>query len=333
MGSTLSKVKKKRKKSIIIPIVVSVIGIALITYGLLYYFVLNVEKIPSYKFSKRSYFDMFSDDDELIKEGTNKIKQDNVVLTDDEFWKKAREIHTIDAYQEYIDNFPEGKYVDQAKAFIEQLSVPRFGKLFGLNDRFNGIYDYEGWIVENKPHGDGESTYRNGNSYIGKYLKGKRNGTGKFIWANGDKYQGEFLDDVKHGKGNYYWGGKSSSHGDKYDGEWVQGNRTGKGVYLYANGDKYEGQWLNGLRHGKGTFTWVTGSTYEGSFYNGEKSGKGVYTVVTGYVKNCPDCVMYSGEWSNDMMNGTGKCFNKNGVVIYNGKFFNDKPIETYPSK
>ncbi len=327
-----SKVRKRRKKSVVIPIVLSVLGFALITYALLYFFVLNKEKTPAYKYSKREYFDILNDDEIFETDGSHKIKQDNVVFTEDEFWEKAKEIHTIDAYQEYIDNYTEGKYVEQAQAFIDQLSVPRFGKLFGLKDRFNGIYDYEGWIVDNKPQGDGESTYRNGNSYVGKYAKGKRNGLGKFIWSNGDKYHGEFLDDVKNGKGNYYWGGKSSSQGDKYDGDWIKGNRTGAGLYQYANGDKYDGQWQNGLRHGKGVFSWVTGSTYEGNFYHGEKSGKGVYTVVTGYVKNCPDCVMYSGEWNSDMMNGDGKCFNKNGVVIYKGKFFNDKPVDTYPS-
>jgi hypothetical protein len=47
-------------------------------------------------------------------------KKDNV-QKDEKAWQNAQDINTIESYQDYIDNFPQGKYVSKARQMINQL--------------------------------------------------------------------------------------------------------------------------------------------------------------------------------------------------------------------
>ena len=60
---------------------------------------------------------------------------------------------------------------------------------------------------------------------------------------------------------------------------------------------------------------------YQGSFKNGKYEGNGIlYYEFFGYIK-------YEGEFKNGMKNGFGKEFDKQGNLVYQGKFYQDKRI------
>ena len=48
---------------------------------------------------------------------------------------------------------------------------------------------YQGEMMQGKPHGKGKATYKNGNVYEGEYVKGKRQGFGTYTFFDGEKYE------------------------------------------------------------------------------------------------------------------------------------------------
>ena len=113
-----------------------------------------------------------------------------------------------------------------------------------------------------------------------------------------------------------------------YEGYFRNGVKTKFGIYNWSNGDKYTGQWDSDNRTGYGVYQWKVGDKYIGNFSNNTKNGYGIYISVGN--KNSK---YYVGNWSQNNMSGTGTYYNSDGNLIYYGKFENDKPIETYPTK
>lgn len=101
----------------------------------------------------------------------------------------------------------------------------------------------------------------------------------------------------------------------------------------YDNG-VYKGQTSGGTRNGIGVYCWKNEGEFRWGYWsNGSKSDIGILFLGDGYtLKNCPDCKYYVGNWSNGEKNGTGTCYDKNGKLIYYGKFSSDKPTESYPT-
>ncbi|MGC8651557.1 MAG: hypothetical protein ACP5RX_03020, partial [Minisyncoccia bacterium] len=62
-------------------------------------------------------------------------------------------------------------------------------------------------------------------------------------------------------------------------------------------GDKYEGTMVEGKMSGKGTYTWSEGTKYVGDFVDFYRDGYGTY-----YDKN--GNVVYQGKWSKDQFMG-----------------------------
>lgn len=61
----------------------------------------------------------------------------------------------------------------------------------------NITYVYTGPVDENElPSGNGECTFKEGDSYRGEFLKGKMNGEGVYNYRNGDKFIGTLKDDM-----------------------------------------------------------------------------------------------------------------------------------------
>ena len=60
---------------------------------------------------------------------------------------------------------------------------------------------YDGSWKEDKPHGKGTETYKDGSNYVGDFVKGKKEGFGTFTWSDGRVYTGEFKEGYMHGKG------------------------------------------------------------------------------------------------------------------------------------
>ncbi len=95
----------------------------------------------------------------------------------------------------------------------------------------------------------------------------------------------------------------------------------------------YEGQIRDKKPHGMGIRRY-NGTLYIGDFSNGETNGCGMMLTPQGSsISNCGECVVYVGNWRNGKKSGMGTCYAENGDVIYSGKFEEDRPTGTYPSK
>lgn len=50
-------------------------------------------------------------------------------------------------------------------------------------------------------------------------------------------------------------------------------------------------------------------------------------------VDNCPNCLYYVGYYCDGLKCGKGRCYDKDGKMIYYGDFSNNRPIGAYPTK
>ncbi|MET2986216.1 MORN repeat-containing protein [Aureibaculum conchae] len=142
-----------------------------------------------------------------------------------------------------------------------------------------------------------------------------QNGFGTKSYANGDTYTGYFKNSFREGKGYYFW-----KNGDKYHGKWIKDKRTGTGTLTWKDGNKFTGTFKDGKRvDGKGIFKWKSGSEYEGEFINSLMHGKGQLNYATGET--------YKGDFVKNKRHGEGKLFDKNGILIYEGLWEQDKKV------
>lgn len=101
----------------------------------------------------------------------------------------------------------------------------------------------------------------------------------------------------------------------------------------YSNGNKYTGSYNSAGRQGYGAYRYVGGDMYFGDYLNNERSGYGTYITKYGYsISNCPNAMVYVGEWKEDNKHGTGTCYDADGKLVYYGKFMYDRPTGNYPS-
>ena len=99
----------------------------------------------------------------------------------------------------------------------------------------------------------------------------------------------------------------------------------------YNNG-WYIGQKKEGEEDGLGLFYWTDKTIYFGSWENGHRENWGMYMCPEGYwIRNCDYGMYYVGDWKNGKKSGTGSVYDKNGKLIYDGKFLLDKPLGKYP--
>ena len=96
-------------------------------------------------------------------------------------------------------------------------------------------------------------------------------------------------------------------------GSYTQGNVT------WLDGTTYSGRLNGAFISGKGTYTWSSGSRYEGSFKKGQRHGKGSLILANGQ--------KWSGKWKNNKKNGKGKVFDKDGAVVQQGVWEEDKLV------
>lgn len=113
----------------------------------------------------------------------------------------------------------------------------------------NQVGDYYGEILNGKPHGKGQISWKNGNGFDGFFESGFLFGTGTLTYANGDRFVGSFVKDLPNG----------------------QGILTLKNGYIpnCMNAVKYNGSWKNGVKDGIGTCLDIQGEiVFQGSFSN-----------------------------------------------------------------
>lgn len=162
----------------------------------------------------------------------------------------------------------------------------------------------------------------------------------EFIDANSRpaRYSGEVVNDLPDGKGT---ASGSFIHIDgqtihyRYTGEWQNGKQEGKGtLQLLGSWTLKDCTFVNNFATGKCRVEIPNVTIYEGMVNFGIFNGQGTATMILDSdIMNCPQCRKYVGEWQWGVKSGLGKCFDKSGTLIYEGKFANDAPIERYPNR
>ena len=103
-------------------------------------------------------------------------------------------------------------------------------------------------------------------------------------------------------------------------------------AWTYDNG-KYRGQ-LNSGRNGYGAYWWKDDDDmFFGYYSGGDREGMGIYLIgLEGRnVRYCDGCMYYVGNYSKNIKQGKGTCYDKFGNLIYYGDFKDDKPVDDYP--
>lgn len=60
---------------------------------------------------------------------------------------------------------------------------------------------YDGFMKNNKRHGNGTMVYENGDTYVGEWSEDQREGQGTLTAKDGTEYSGEWKDDKREGMG------------------------------------------------------------------------------------------------------------------------------------
>ncbi|HTV67569.1 MAG TPA: hypothetical protein VMF90_03435 [Rhizobiaceae bacterium] len=105
--------------------------------------------------------------------------------------------------------------------------------------------EYEGDLVNGRPHGKGRLEIRSGETYDGDWAAGVLDGRGVSVDAEGNRYEGDFANGLPNGKGRYL-----ARTGEIFDGNFVTGKRDGKGTTRLAGGTVYESEWRRGVEIG-----------------------------------------------------------------------------------
>lgn len=285
-------------------------------------------------------------------------------------WSEADDKNTVAGYEEYLENYPDGLYLNAARDRIEKLNAENKElRAWNSAKSRNTVSAYRGYI-SNYPSGRYVSSARsyirnieksreqtawnsatNRNtisayrSFISSYPSSSYVGSAKsriqdieenqtkvetITYKGGAKYVGETKDGIREGEGTYYY-----KSGNIYKGGWKNGSKHGYGTFTWKSGDKYVGYYKNDLRNGKGTYYFSSGDIYEGEWLDNDKHGSGTYTIApnTGmHIRNTPGCKKYVGSWEKDDKVGYGRCYDAGGNLLYSGYFSDGKPTGKYPS-
>ncbi|OIW19297.1 hypothetical protein TanjilG_20422 [Lupinus angustifolius] len=163
---------------------------------------------------------------------------------------------------------------------------------------------YIGEIKAVLPHGKGKYTWSDGTVYEGDWEDGKRTGKGLIIWPSGAKYEGDISGGYLHGYGTF-----TRSTGCVYRGSWRMNAYHGIGWKEYSNSDSYEGLWREGIREGCGRYSWSNGNTYIGNWKGGKIDGRGVMKWANGDT--------FDGCWVNGLRHGSGVYIYADGGLYF----------------
>ena len=71
---------------------------------------------------------------------------------------------------------------------------------------------------------------------------------------------------------------------------------------------------------------------YIGDFVKNKKHGFGMLLVSEeSKIKELPETSIYVGRWQDDKKDRSGRCYNREGTLIYDGDFSKDSPIHDFP--
>lgn len=244
-------------------------------------------------------------------------------------WKAAQETGSYEAYQHFIDAYPNDTYTALAKDALRRLPEGVIDSFVNAGGR---VFRYEGQLHQGFPQGTGQAFFPNGDRYLGTWEKGVFQGKGTYHYAHGGVYEGSWSLGKQHGQGTLHLPDGSSYQGQwengyqsgkgtlvkadqgRYTGAWKEGKFHGSGTYLYPDSSRYEGEWVQGSRQGQGKYWFNDSSYYSGSWMEDQRSGEGTYVW--------PDGRKYTGLWKNDRFHGEGTLQWPNGSV-FTGKWVN----------
>ena len=169
------------------------------------------------------------------------------------------------------------------------------------------------------------------------------------IFKNGKKWSGSGIEPIRNGKMLYEWeilGDKIykkifdklfNCQENKIIGSLVNGigNNVKRFNYnndLLSESDYYNGKCINGKEYNKFGETIYEGEYKDGKRYNGIykiKNNNKIYSyyysngkVINKYVELNNE-ILYEGEYNNNLKQGKGKEYNKNGKILFVGEFMN----------
>ena len=215
-------------------------------------------------------------------------------------YEEARNLHSYDSYQDFIERYQEGTYVIAAKEAQAQLTS---GKISTYSDPQLGNFSFEGELKNGKPHGTGKGLFSSGGQYNGDWAEGLFSGEGSWENGKGERYTGSWKAGKKEGKGTYQF-----ADGTRYEGMWKEDAPRGQGRRYLTDGSVYSGWWEGGQLNGEGTWKDGKGNRYEGNWKAGQFHGKGTYFYKDG--KN------YSGTWNKNLRHGKGMMRWENGAIF-----------------
>lgn len=210
------------------------------------------------------------------------------------------ECTTVEGCNRYLRQYPNGRYVTQVRNKLNELQA----SMWGGND---------GGTSGRRPNNPNRNNNNNNNDL-------RSGGTG----------------DNHNGNNNYNGNNNNNNNGgrDIRRGNWLAALKK---CLTYTTKtyehDSYKGELnSNGIRSGLGIYYWECGDFHIGRYSSGSRNGMGIYFTETSTINNCPDCVIYVGDWNDGQKSGTGTCYDKYGNLLYYGEFSNGRPTDAYPS-
>ena len=182
---------------------------------------------------------------------------------------------------------------------------------------------------DNKLNDNEENEMNNEEKYYGDIINGKKEGKGKMIYKNGDYYNGNWKNNLREGKGTFI-----NKKGDKYYGIWKNDILENNVTIKYKNGDEFEGIIKYGKKEGEGKIIYKDLNViYIGNWENDQKNGFGKLIFKNKVInldfkekKEYDIFERYEGNFKNDIIEGEGTFFYKDGKIII-GNFKNNEPI------
>ena len=238
----------------------------------------------------------------------------------------------------YFGEFKNDKPVGAYPGSYPQYSIVTFNIL----DFPDGSV-YIGELINNIFDGLGLYIWADGDAWWGCWEQGKQNGAGIYMHYNGEYETGTWKNGEKASSSLNFSAGYGGSSGNS------SGNNTGGSLKLTdrpwepllrkatenAPNRYNNGSLLIGGSNTAGVYVWDDGTFYAGEIRDGNFNGIGMYITPTGYeIAGCPGGFVYVGPYKDDKKGGdyNGYVYDKEGNVIYKGRFKNDKPVDTYSS-
>ncbi|PKM60937.1 MAG: hypothetical protein CVU99_05560 [Firmicutes bacterium HGW-Firmicutes-4] len=165
--------------------------------------------------------------------------------------------------------------------------------------------------------------------YIIGYYVGSRF-TGQRFVNNRLASEGVFVNAIQVGSGKEYYENGTL----KYEGNFVNGLASGPGKLYEENGKlKYVGNFTNGYASGQGRIFDANGKLKcEGNFARLPSNQENTKdpSVPNGHCKEYYDNgqLKYDGEFVNGVWHGEGRSFDRNGRLVFKGKFSYGKPAK-----